>query len=110
MDAKIGDYVATPRHGKPVEIQALWYNALRFTESLAVRFGDREEAQRLADIAAKTHASFNAQFRNETAGCFYDVVDGEHRDASIRPNQAIALSLGYTMVDPEFARKALADD
>jgi predicted glycogen debranching enzyme len=108
MDAKIGDYVATPRHGKPVEIQALWYNALRFTESLAQRFGDRVEAQRLGDIAARANDSFNAQFWNEAAGCFYDVVDSEHRDASIRPNQAIAMSLGYTMVAEDRARLALA--
>jgi predicted glycogen debranching enzyme len=108
MDAKIGDYVATPRHGKPVEIQALWYNALRFTEELAKRFGDHAEAERLGAIAARTHHSFNTHFWNEEAGCFYDVVDGDLRDASIRPNQAIALSLGHTMVSPDRARQALA--
>jgi predicted glycogen debranching enzyme len=107
MDAKIGDYVATPRHGKPVEIQALWFNALRFTETLATRFGDLAEAQRLSELASKASDSFNAQFWNEEAGCFYDVVDGQLRDRSIRPNQAIAMSLGYTMVAPDQARRAL---
>lgn len=116
MDAKIGDYVATPRHGKPVEIQALWYSALRFTESLALRFGDRAEATRLAELAEKTRESFLALFFNPAAGCFYDVVGGDaidgvggtSSDASIRPNQAIALSLGHTMVEPELARQVLA--
>jgi predicted glycogen debranching enzyme len=108
MDARIGDYVATPRHGKPVEIQALWYNALKFTGTLASRFGDRTEAQRLDEIAVKAHISFNKLFWNEATGCFYDVVDGDRRDPAIRPNQAIALSLGFTMVEPERGRQALA--
>jgi predicted glycogen debranching enzyme len=108
MDAKIGDYVATPRHGKPVEIQALWYNALRFTESLAARFADAAEAARLGGIAAKCHESFNARFWNEDAGCFYDVLHDGTSDASMRPNQVIALSLGFTMPEPDRARRALA--
>jgi predicted glycogen debranching enzyme len=108
MDAKVGDFVATPRPGKPVEIQALWYNALRFTETLANRFGDPGAAKRLGDLAAQAAHSFNELFWNESVGCFYDVVDGETRDASIRPNQLIALSLGFTMVDPGRARRALA--
>jgi len=108
MDAKIGDYVATPRNGKPVEIQALWYNALRFTESLAKRFQDDEVERLLAGLAPRTQASFNAQFWNGEAGCLYDVVEGDRRDASIRPNQVIALSLGYTMVPPDRARSILA--
>jgi predicted glycogen debranching enzyme len=108
MDAKIGDYVATPRHGKPVEIQALWYNALRFTESLASKFGDGEVERLIAGIAPRTLESFNAQFWNEDAGCLYDVVNGDDRDPAIRPNQVIALSLGYTMVPPDRARSILA--
>jgi len=108
MDAKIGDYVATPRHGKPVEIQALWYNALRFTESLANKFGDGEVERLIAGIAPKTLESFNAQFWNEDAGCLYDVVNGDYRDPAIRPNQVIALSLGYTMVQSDRARSILA--
>jgi predicted glycogen debranching enzyme len=108
MDAKIGDYVATPRSGKPVEIQGLWYNALRFTESLAERFEDGAESKRWGEIAERAKESFNKLFWNEAAGCFYDVIDGDRRDASIRPNQAIAMSLGYTMVEPDRARRALA--
>ena len=115
MDAKVGDFVATPRNGKPVEIQALWYNALRFTESLAREFFDAEEEQLLAGLAARTQESFNTAFWNEQAGCLFDVVGdlsgsvpGDNRDASIRPNQVIALSLGYTMVPPDRALRILA--
>jgi predicted glycogen debranching enzyme len=108
MDAKIGDFVATPRDGKPVEIQALWYNALRFTESLAQIFDDAEEEKLLAGIAALAAENFNAKFWNEESECLYDVIDGtETPDASIRPNQLIALSLGYTMVDADRARSIL---
>ena len=108
MDAKIGDFVATPRNGKPVEIQALWYNALRFTASLAERFGDAEEEKLLEGIADRTMASFNATFWNEEAGCLYDVVRDDFREASVRPNQVIALSLGHTMMPAEKAKSILA--
>jgi predicted glycogen debranching enzyme len=108
MDAKAGDFVATPRNGKPVEIQALWYNALRFTASLAKQFDEPLQAQRLAEIADRTAQNFLPRFWNEQAGCLYDVVDGDRRDASLRPNQVIALSLGYSMVPEEEARAILA--
>ncbi len=108
MDAKIGDFVATPRHGKPVEIQALWYNALRVTEALAQKFGDGEEEKLLSAIADRAHESFHAAFWNNEAGCLFDVIQGDYRDPSIRPNQVIALSLGYTMVPPDRARGILA--
>jgi predicted glycogen debranching enzyme len=109
MDAKVGDFVATPRNGKPVEIQALWYNALRFTESLAQLFEDAEEETLLSGVAARTRESFNAAFWNEAEGCLYDLAatGGAPPDASVRPNQVIALSLGYTMVPPDRARYIL---
>jgi len=107
MDAKIGDFVATPRHGKPVEIQALWHNAIRFTSSLAARFGEDEYARKLDALAEKTLASFNEQFWNAEANCLFDVVDGSRKDPSIRPNQVIALSLGYPMITGERARAVL---
>ena len=114
MDAKVGDFVPTPRNGKPVEIQALWYNALRFTESLARQFDDPREEKLLAGTAALTHRNFNADFWNEEAGCLYDVLGydvigaTDVRDPSIRPNQLIALSLGYTMVPADRALRILA--
>jgi predicted glycogen debranching enzyme len=100
MDAKVGDWVVTPRHGKPVEIQALWYNALRVMEDLAAKFNEPQEYGAMAD---KARASFNALFWNEQAGCLYDVVNSDVRDASIRPNQVIAISLTNTMVSKERA-------
>ncbi|HEY3581389.1 MAG TPA: amylo-alpha-1,6-glucosidase, partial [Pyrinomonadaceae bacterium] len=87
MDAKVGDWVVTPRHGKPVEIQALWYNALRVMEDLTGRFDELNAKQEYAAMANKARASFNELFWNEQAGCLYDVVNGDLRDASIRPNQ-----------------------
>lgn len=108
MDAKVGDWVVTPRIGKPVEIQALWFNALRILAEFASRFGDAGVSQWASTLAEKASASFNAQFWSESQASFYDVIDGEHRDDAIRPNQVIALSLPYTMVTPERARAALA--
>jgi len=105
MDAKVGDWVVTPRSGKPVEIQALWYNALRIMQDLAKRFA--EPSARYAALADKARASFNKLFWNEEAGCLYDVVDENSRDASIRPNQVIAISLAHTMVSKERAASIL---
>jgi glycogen debranching enzyme len=108
MDAKIGDWVVTPRHGKPVEIQALWFNALRVMEDLASRFNEPNAEQEYGAMADKARASFNQLFWNEQAGCLYDVINDELRDASIRPNQVIAISLTNTMVSKEYAVSILA--
>jgi|SRR5688572_14119934 len=107
MDAKVGDWVVTPRHGKPVEIQALWYNALRVVEHLARRFGQPSVEKAYEAIANKARTSFNEVFWNDESACLYDVVNGETRDASIRPNQVIAISLTNTMVSQERAASVL---
>jgi predicted glycogen debranching enzyme len=107
MDAKVGDWVVTPRHGKPVEIQALWYNALRIMEDLALRFDEPKITLEYGALADKACDSFNQLFWNEATGCLYDVIDGDTRDASIRPNQVIAISLTYTMVSNERSRSIL---
>ena len=107
MDAKVGEWVVTPRHGKPVEIQALWYNALRVMEDLAARFDEPNIAWDYGALADKARVSFNDLFWNEEAGCLYDVIDSERRDASIRPNQVIAISLTHTMVSKQCARSIL---
>lgn len=104
MDAKVGDRVITPRHGKPVEIQALWYNALRTMEEFARVFGFSEDEGKYAGMASRARDSFNAQFWNEEAGCLYDVVNGDARDASLRPNQIFAVSLRHSMLSAERAR------
>jgi predicted glycogen debranching enzyme len=105
MDAKVGDWVVTPRHGKAVEIQALWYNALRVMEQLAAKFN--EPGDFYSAMADKARVSFNDLFWNDEAGCLYDVVNGESRDASIRPNQVIAISLTHSMVSTERAASIL---
>ena len=102
MDVKIGDWVVTPRTGKPVEIQALWYNALRVMENLAAEFDDDARTM-LGELAGKAHASFNAQFWNESEGCLYDVVDGDQKDGAIRPNQIFAVSLRHAVLSQDRA-------
>jgi predicted glycogen debranching enzyme len=100
MDAKIGDWVVTPRRGKPVEIQALWYNALRVMEDLALRYAYAADHRHYGEIAARARDSFPQLFWNEAAGCLYDVVDGDGRDASMRPNQIFAVSMFHKMLPP----------
>ncbi len=105
MDAKIGDWVVTPRTGKAVEIQALWYNALRIMADLAKLLKDEERQSEYSDMAEITRESFNGQFWNEEFQCLYDVVDGERKDGSVRPNQIFAVSLPHSMVSDEKALK-----
>jgi len=104
MDAKIGDRVITPRRGKPVEIQALWYNALCVLAELAKRFGDKESEKRYREMANVAKESFNGQFWNSDEDCLFDVVNGDVKDASIRPNQIFAVSLPHSMLDAKRAR------
>ena len=107
MDAKVGDWVVTPRTGKAVEIQALWYNALRVMESLAEKFGDKANQKRYKTMAASARKSFNEQFWNEPSDCLYDVVNGDERDPSIRPNQVLAISLANSLVSKARATSIL---
>lgn len=103
MDAKTGDHVVTPRIGKPVEIQALWHNALRIAAGFAERRGERALAGEFAAQADTARASFNARFWNAERGCLFDVIDCNHvpnsRDPAIRPNQLFALSLPHAILD-----------
>jgi len=103
MDAKIGDWVVTPRIGKPVEIQALWYNALRIMADFASLLGDQTNLKRYRTYASLLQWTFNRIFWNEKAGCLYDVVNGTS-DESIRPNQIFAVSLHHSMLTPERAK------
>ncbi len=106
MDAKVGDWVVTPRRGKPVEVQALWYNALRIMQELALRFEDGSGAT-YGEMADKARGSFRGLFWNEQAGCLYDVVDGDARDAAVRPNQIFAVSLKHRLLEDDEARRVL---
>jgi glycogen debranching enzyme len=100
MDAKVGDWVVTPRRGKAVEINALWYNALCVLVEWLRETGDGKGAERWAAVARRSRESFNRRFWNDAAGCLYDIVDGEHGDdASCRPNQLFAISLPHAVLD-----------
>jgi len=106
MDAKVAGYVVTPRQGKAVEINALWFNFLKILAQLhATAGGDGSE---YAALAEKVRTGFSA-FWNPESGCLFDVIheDGS-KDASIRPNQLLALSLPFELVSPEQARSTLA--
>lgn len=102
MDVRVGEWVVTPRHGKPVEINALWYNALCVMEKLSVKFG--EDATSYADLAQQVKDSFTQKFWYEEGNYLYDVVDDKENDASLRPNQIYAVSLPYTMLSEEQAK------
>jgi predicted glycogen debranching enzyme len=104
MDAKVGDWVVTPRRGKPVEIQALWYNALCIMDDLAGEFGEDAGQKRYRNMAAVASWAFNRLFWNEKTGCLYDVVNGGPPDPSIRPNQIFAVSLPHTLLSPDRAK------
>jgi predicted glycogen debranching enzyme len=104
MDAKIGDLVITPRAGKAVEIQALWYNALCIMADLAKRFGDDKDNVRYVAMADLARLSFNALFWNEAEECLFDVIDDDDRDGSVRPNQVFAVSLPFQIVDSQRAK------
>jgi len=108
MDARVDGREVTPRTGKAVEIQALWYNALCVMEHLADKFGDGEGEKRYDRLAARAKQSFNELFWNEATGCLFDVVEGDARDGSIRPNQILAVSLPHTMLSREKADQVMA--
>lgn len=104
MDAKVGDWVVTPRHGKAVEINALWYNALMVMAKLAQRF---ENEDIYSKLAKQTKDAFAKVFWNEKDGCLYDVVNESGKDASIRPNQIIAVGLSYAVIEGIKAQKVV---
>ncbi len=102
MDAKVGDWVVTPRRGKAVEINALWYNALRLLEGWLLEEEGDSAAQPLAELAQQVKESFNRRFWYEQEGYLFDVVDGEAGDdPACRPNQIFAISLPHPMLEEE---------
>src|SRR5215218_10377573 len=108
MDAKVGDWVVTPRIGKPVEINALWYNVVRTVADFLRAGGDAAGASRFAEMADRTRASFRNRFRRPDLDYLADVVDGpDGDDWSLRPNQVFALSLPYPLLDGDEARAVL---
>jgi predicted glycogen debranching enzyme len=103
MDAKMGDWVVTPRRGKAVELNALWFNALKLLETWLRESGDGKAAQRYAEHADRTQNCFNERFWFEEGGYLYDVVDvngGNTNDSACRPNQLFAISVDHPVLDP----------
>lgn len=94
MDVRVGDWVVTPRHGKPVEINALWYNALNVMADLTSHY--HKDASAYLELAAKVKESFTSRYWNEEKQCLYDVIDP--CEDAVRPNQIWAVSLPYTML------------
>jgi predicted glycogen debranching enzyme len=110
MDARVDDWVVTPRRGKPVEIQALWVNALRIVGGRLRELGDPDGAgSRYLATATLSETSFRARFWDPSLGHLLDLVDGpDGDDRSLRPNQLFALSLPYPLIDGDQARGVLA--
>lgn len=101
MDAKVGDWVVTPRRGKAVEIDALWYNALRLLQKWVTEENDQKKARDIGAWADKAKDSFNRKFWCAPEGYLYDVIDGpQGDDAACRPNQLLAISLDHPILEP----------
>lgn len=96
MDAKVGEYCVTPRNGKAVEINAMWYNALKIAEELTELYGTKEQEKKYNELAEKCKKSFTEKFYNKRRKCLYDVIG----DSKIRPNQLFAISLTYQVIEP----------
>jgi predicted glycogen debranching enzyme len=103
MDAKVDNWVVTPRRGKAVEINALWYNALCLLGSWLSKAGKSDTARRVTDAAKQAQESFNRRFWSPDAKCLFDVVDGPDGgdDPACRPNQLLAISLKHPVLNPE---------
>jgi predicted glycogen debranching enzyme len=100
MDAKVGDWVVTPRRGKAVEINGLWYNALRLLERWLQEESNPDSAAAIGKHAHRAQESFNARFWYEPGGFLYDVIDGEKGDdPSCRPNQLLSFSLEFPILE-----------
>jgi predicted glycogen debranching enzyme len=108
MDARIGDWVVTPRMGKPVEIQALWYNALKIFSNLLAENGQEQDAAIVTISADKCRQSFTEKFWYANAGYLYDVIDENNRpDPTLRPNQLLAISLPFELISEAKAQSVL---
>jgi predicted glycogen debranching enzyme len=105
MDAKVGDWVVTPRRGKAVEINALWYNALCTIGVLLVEVDRANEAEAYGSKARKVRESFNRLFWNKAQNSLFDFVDGEYKNDDVRPNQVYAISLPFPLLEKDRAKK-----
>lgn len=107
MDAGVAGEAITPRAGKAVEIQALWYNALRILALLANKFGEKNLADKYLHMAEKAKVSFNEKFWNSQNNCLFDVVESSKTDSSLRPNQIFAISLDFIQLDANKSQRVI---
>lgn len=103
MDAEVNGKPVTPREGKAVEIQALWYNAIKTMQLLSSKFKEQNLADTCMSLAVRVKAAFNSKFWNSSRGCLFDVLEKSGFDASLRPNQVIAASLDFSALEQEKA-------
>ena len=105
MDAKYANHSFTPRNGKTVEVNSLWYNALKIMEELTIKYQNKKEAKKYEELATLCKKSFEEKFYNHKKKCLYDVVG----DSKIRPNQLFSISLSHPVIDPksEIAKEIL---
>jgi predicted glycogen debranching enzyme len=107
MDAQVADWIVTPRQGRTVELNALWYNALMTAGLLASKVGKQALAWQWEELARRVQASFNRRFWNANLDCCYDVVEDDGLDASVRPNQIFAISLPHAVLAVERHRAVI---
>lgn len=107
MDAKIGDWIVTPRNGKAVEVNALWYNALCVMRFLMSELNHIKDAEAYQQLSTLVERSFHEEFWNDERGCLFDYVDGDNRSTDVRPNQLYAIGLPFPVLKGEHAVKVL---
>jgi len=99
MNRKINAVPLTPRKGKAVEINALWYNAIKIMQYITEHNGEKEKSKSYKELSETIYKSFNNLFWNQKDDCLYDCIDGQFKDDSIRPNQVLAISLPFAVID-----------
>lgn len=108
MDAKVSEWVVTPRVGKPVEIQALWFNALRNMIEFANYMCDVPTKNLCGDWSRRAKASFQKTFWNDTTNALCDCVDGDFKDGTLRPNQILVVSLPHRLISADYEKRVVA--
>lgn len=109
MDTKVGGTTPTARQGKAVEVNALWYNAVKTMEYISMNNNTPDMAKGYTEMADKIYKSFNEKFWNEEDGALYDYIENGNKDASIRPNQIMSISLPFMLIDDPDKRELIMD-
>ena len=99
MDSSVSGTPVTPRQGMSVEVNALWYNAVRTMENICSKNGSSELEKQYRELADKIYASFNSEFWFEEGGYLYDYIDSGYRDTQVRPNMITAISLPFALIE-----------